>query len=163
MRLLPGQKRFKEPKLQTWSKVGILCLTSYRFYTGFLSATWMPYLLAMEGRALLGPKQSFFMGTAKLIYGMSIMMNPMFGLVGDQMALVSHWSGRRLFILVGVAAGGLGIYGCMVAAQIGSVSWYLAAVVLWMLGEAMADVTTETLVPELLPRSQYVVGATLRA
>jgi len=140
-----------------------MCLTSYRFYTGFLSATWMPYLLAMEGHALIGPKQSFFMGTAKLIYGMSIMMNPMFGLVGDQMAVVSHWSGRRVFILLGVAAGGLGIYGCIVAAQIGSVGWYLAAIVLWMLGEAMADVTTETLVPELLPRSQYDIGGSIRA
>jgi len=161
--LLPAQNHVAEPKLQTWSKVGILCLTSYRFYTGFLSATWMPYLLAMEGHALMGKSQSFFMGTAKLIYGLSIMMNPMFGLVGDRMAVISHWSGRRVFVLMGVAAGGLGIYGCIVSAQIGSIWWYLAAVVLWMLGEAMADVTTETLVPELLPRSQYDIGATLRA
>jgi len=161
--LLQPQPSFTEPRLQNWSRFGILCLTSYRFYTGFLGATWMPYLLAMEGSALMGHQQAFFMGTAKLVYGTSIMMNPIFGLVGDQMAVVSHWSGRRVFVLLGVAAGGLGIYGCIVAAQIGSVGWYMLAVVLWMLGEAIADVTTETLVPELLPRSQYDIGSALRA
>jgi len=39
----------------------------------------------------------------------------------------------------------------------------MVATVLWMLGEAMADVTTETLVPELLPRSQYEVSSAIRA
>jgi len=149
--------------LHKWSILGITALTSYRFYTGFLSATWMPYLLAMEGKQLMSSRQSVFMGTAKLIYGMSILMNPLFGLVGDQMAVISHWSGRRLFVIGGVGAGGLGIYGCVVAAQIHSVWWYMAGTVLWMLGEAMADVTTETLVPELLPKSQYEVSSAIRA
>merc|ERR1740121_2814052 len=35
--------------------------------------------------------------------------------------------------------------------------------VIWMLGEAMADVTTETLVPELLPRCQYELASSLRS
>jgi len=152
------------PRTQaTWSKPAIFALTSYRFYTGFLSATWMPYLLAMEGRALMDERQSVFMGTAKLIYGFSILLNPVFGLVGDQAARVSRWSGRRSFILLGVAAGGLGIYGCLVAASIEDLRWYLAGVVLWMLGEAMADVTTETLVPELLPQSQYEASSQIRS
>lgn len=150
-------------ELQRWSIKAIMVLTSYRFYTGFLGATWMPYLLAMEGHELTLERQSIFMGSAKLIYGFSILLNPLFGLVGDQVAGVSHWSGRSLFILVGVAVSGLGIYGCLVAAHIQSVAWYLLATVLWMLGEAMADVTTETLVPELLPRSQYEVSSNIRA
>jgi len=62
-----------------------------------------------------------------------------------------------------VGASGLGIYGCVIAAQIHGVWWYLAATVLWMLGEALADVTTETLVPELLPRSQYEISSAIRA
>jgi len=149
--------------LQPWSMIAIVALTSYRFYTGFLSATWMPYLLAMEGHQLMEDRQSFFMGTAKLIYGFSILLNPIFGLFGDQIAIMSHWSGRRLFILVGVGSSGLGIYGCLVAAEISSTGWYLTATVLWMLGEAIADVTTETLVPELLPRAQYEVSSSIRA
>merc|ERR1719282_903246 len=87
----------------------------------------------------------------------------MFGLVGDHTAVMSHWSGRRLFVLLGVGSSSLGIYGCVAAANIGSVWWYLAGVVLWMLGEAMADVTTETLVPELLPRTQYEISSALRS
>mmetsp|Transcript_99898 Transcript_99898/g.187957 ORF Transcript_99898/g.187957 Transcript_99898/m.187957 type:complete len:665 (-) Transcript_99898:87-2081(-) len=149
--------------LQPWSVSAIMALTSYRFYTGFLSATWMPYLLAMEGHELMGERQSFFMGSAKLIYGLSILLNPLFGLVGDQVATWSHWSGRRFFILAGVAMSGLGIYGCLVAANLHSVRLYLVGTVLWMLGEAIADVTTETLVPELLPRSQYEISSSIRA
>jgi len=152
-----------KPALHEWSKLAIFAVTSFRFYTGFLSATWMPYLLAMEGHQLMGERQSVFMGSAKLIYGMTIMLNPMFGLVGDQLAVVSHWSGRRLFVLVGVGSAGLGIYGCVVAAQLESTPWYLVATVLWMLGEAMADVTTEAVVPELIPRSQYEVASAIRA
>jgi MFS family permease len=152
-----------EVELRPWSTRAIVALTSYRFYTGFLNSTWMPYLLAMEGSWLMDERQSLFMGSAKLIYGLSILLNPVFGLLGDQSAAISHWSGRRLFILVGVAVSGLGIYGCMVASHLHSVTWYLIATVLWMLGEAMADVTTETLVPELLPRSQYELSSNIRA
>lgn len=159
----PGHHGAFGGELRPWSMLGIMALTSYRFYTGFLSATWMPYLLAMEGQQLMEERQSFFMGSAKLIYGMSILMNPMFGLVGDEMAILSHWSGRRLFIFVGVGASGLGIYGCLVAASIQSVQWYFVGIILWMLGEAMADVTTETLVPELLPREQYEISGAIRA
>lgn len=160
-----GRDKRKEGggQLRPWSMAGIMALTSYRFYTGFLSATWMPYLLAMEGAQLVESRQSAFMGSAKLIYGLSILLNPMFGLVGDQVAVVSHWSGRRIFVLGGVTVGGLGIYGCVVAAHISSVGWYMAATVLWMLGEAMTDVTTETLVPELLPRSQYEISSAIRS
>merc|ERR1719291_716157 len=149
--------------LAEWPIVAIVALTSYRFYTGFLSSTWSTYLLAMEGRHLMENRQSVFMGTAKLIYGLSILLNPIFGLLGDHMAVMSHWSGRRLFLLVGVGSGGLGIYGCLVAASTDNVEWYMAATVLWMLGEAMADVTTETLVPELLPKSQYEISSNIRA
>lgn len=164
----PEKHSAREPRptgqpLAEWPLVAIVALTSYRFYTGFLSSTWMPYLLAMEGRHLMENRQSVFMGTAKLIYGLSILLNPIFGLLGDHMAVMSHWSGRRLFLLVGVGSGGLGIYGCLVAASTDNVEWYMAATVLWMLGEAMADVTTETLVPELLPKSQYEISSNIRA
>eukprot|EP00747_Dinoflagellata_sp_TGD_P201907 gnl/TRDRNA2_/TRDRNA2_75390_c0_seq1.p1 gnl/TRDRNA2_/TRDRNA2_75390_c0~~gnl/TRDRNA2_/TRDRNA2_75390_c0_seq1.p1 ORF type:complete len:480 (+),score=61.34 gnl/TRDRNA2_/TRDRNA2_75390_c0_seq1:778-2217(+) len=143
--------------------MAILALTSYRFYTGLLSATWMPYLLAMEGRELMGDRQSVFMGSAKLIYGMSIMMNPLFGYIGDQTTSISRWTGRRLYLVAGVGSSGIGIYGCMLAVESHSVGWYFASVALWMVGEAMADVTTETLVPELLPTKQFELSSILRS
>merc|ERR1719410_2822422 len=67
---------------EQWSLVRIIGLCALRFYTGFLSATWLPYLLAMEGQALFGNRQALFMGIAKLIYGVSILLNPIFGLLG---------------------------------------------------------------------------------
>merc|ERR1719203_1706984 len=45
-------------KPQMWPLWKIVALTSFRFHTGFLSATWMPYLLAMEGGAMVESKQS---------------------------------------------------------------------------------------------------------
>lgn len=144
---------------QKWSVSGIAALTCYRFYSGYLAATWMPYLLAMEGSEMMSGRQSIFMGTAKLIYGLSILFNPLFGLLGDR----APWGGRRFFILAGVCAEGLGIYGCMLAAPSANVELYLASTALWMLGEAMTDVTSETLVPELLPRSQYDISSSIRS
>mmetsp|Transcript_33 Transcript_33/g.118 ORF Transcript_33/g.118 Transcript_33/m.118 type:complete len:600 (-) Transcript_33:145-1944(-) len=148
--------------LPEWSTFGILALTSYRFYTGFLGATWMPYLLAMEGANLMGERQPLFMGSAKLIYGLSVMLNPIFGLLADQLGDFGVWTGRHAFVIVGVGSAGLGIYGCLVAAHVGSIPWYLLSTTLWMFGEAIADVTTEVLVPELLPPSQYEFSSSLR-
>ena len=75
--------------------------SSYRFYTGFLSATWLPYLLAMEGQDLWQEKQAMFMGVAKLIYGATILMNPIFGLVGDQISTEARaaWNIGKEFAL----------------------------------------------------------------
>ena len=81
----------------------------------------------------------------------------MFGPFGGQMASISCWSGRQFFVLA------LGVYGCIVAAQLGTPHWYLVATVLWMLGETMVDMTTETLVPELVPRSQFDLAGSTRA
>lgn len=149
--------------LKDWSLCGLAALQSYRFYAGFLSATWMPYLLAMEGQELAGEQQSFFMGCAKLIYGMSILFNPVFGLMSDNMVTVSHWSGRRVFIILGVGMSGLGIYGCMVASDMKVARWYFVGTILWMVGEALADVTTETFVPEMLPRGQFQIASSIRS
>jgi len=57
----------------------------------------------MEGENLWAEKQSLFMGIAKLIYGATILLNPLFGLVGDQAVALSHCVGRRLFVRVGVS------------------------------------------------------------
>eukprot|EP00927_Polykrikos_kofoidii_P078301 TRINITY_DN75143_c0_g1_i1.p1 TRINITY_DN75143_c0_g1~~TRINITY_DN75143_c0_g1_i1.p1 ORF type:complete len:603 (-),score=84.27 TRINITY_DN75143_c0_g1_i1:50-1858(-) len=145
-----------------WSLLGIMCLTSFRFYTGFLSATWMPYLLAMEGEMLVGERQAIFMGTSKLIYGMSILLNPVFGLLGDRLNMGSRWSGRRMFVILGVGCSSLGIYGCIVGSEVSRTDWYLIGTVLWMVGEAMADVTTETLVPELVFPEQHGIASAIR-
>eukprot|EP00747_Dinoflagellata_sp_TGD_P223300 gnl/TRDRNA2_/TRDRNA2_94897_c0_seq1.p1 gnl/TRDRNA2_/TRDRNA2_94897_c0~~gnl/TRDRNA2_/TRDRNA2_94897_c0_seq1.p1 ORF type:complete len:423 (-),score=69.31 gnl/TRDRNA2_/TRDRNA2_94897_c0_seq1:60-1238(-) len=51
----------------------------------------------------------------------------------------------------------------MLAVESLSVGWYFASITLWMVGEAMADVTTETLVPELLPTKQYELSSNLRS
>ena len=83
---------------EEWSVPGLIALTAYRFYTGYLSATWLPYLLAMEGHDLWRENQSLFMGVAKLIYGLTILLKPIFGLFGDQVAKLSHGAGRRLFV-----------------------------------------------------------------
>lgn len=150
-------------ELAHWSLLGLATLQSYRFYTGFLSATWMPYLLAMEGQELARDQQSFFMGCAKLIYGMSILFNPIFGLLSDHVVTVSHWTGRRSFIILGVCMSGLGIYGCMIASDMKVAGWFFVGTILWMVGEALADVTTETLVPEMLPRAQFQKASSIRS
>lgn len=153
----------KEGRLNRWSMGGICALTAYRFHTGLMAATWMPYLLAMEGTSIADSRQSLFMGSAKLIYGASVLLNPMLGLFSDHVAASSSWKGRQLFILAGVGVSGVGIFTCMLSAQMNSLTWFFIGTLLWMIGEAVTDVTTETLVPMLLPRSQYEISGSIRS
>jgi len=146
----------------------ILGLTFYRFYTGFLSATWLPYLLAMEGAELWRDNQALFMGIAKLIYGLSILLTPLFGLLGDRLALVSHSLGRRLFVRVGIIIAALGIFLCHWSAQShprrhGHFSVFMLGILIWRLGEGFNDVTTEAICPEMLPPQQYEISSAIRA
>lgn len=148
---------------QRWPVMAIVGLTSYRFYTGFLSATWLPYLLAMEGQELWPEQQSIFMGFAKLIYGATILLNPVFGRIGDHAVALSHGVGRRLFVRLGITLAALGIYICVLSAQNRFFLSFLSGVLLWRLGEALNDVTTEALVPEMVPQEQYQVASGIKA
>jgi len=146
-----------------WSIFAMICLTAYRFYTGFLSATWLPYLLAMEGQDLWDSKQSLFMGLAKLIYGVTILLNPVFGLIGDQAVSVSHGVGRRLFVRIGGSIAAIGIYICILSAKQHAFLSFLAGIFIWRLGEALNDVTTEAIVPEMIPQKQYGIASSIKA
>jgi len=138
-------------------------LTVYRFYTGFLSATWLPYLLAMEGAELWRDNQALFMGIAKLIYGMSILLTPLFGLLGDRIASKSHALGRRLFIRLGVAVAAVGILACHWAAPRGEFWAFGLGVLVWRIGEGLNDVTIEAICPEMLPPEQFEISSAIRA
>lgn len=146
-----------------WSFIGLIGLTSYRFYTGFMTATWLPYLLAMEGETLFPQYQSLFMGLAKLIYGVTILLNPIFGLVGDQAVSLSHGVGRRLFIRIGITFAAVGIYICVLSASAADMLSFLAGILVWRLGEAINDVTTEAIVPEMVPQEQYQMASGIKA
>lgn len=156
-------ERSKPREKMEWSTLGLVALTSYRFYTGFLSASWLPYLLAMEGADLWKENQSLFMGVAKLIYGLTILTNPLFGLLGDRAVRLSHGVGRRLFLRCGVAISALGILGCVMADRYHNFYLFVAGILLWRIGEALNDVTAEALVPELVPQSQYAVASAAKA
>lgn len=146
-----------------WPCSRIVCLTFYRFYTGFLSATWMPYLLAMEGEEQWKSEQSCFMGLAKLIYGVTVLLNPLLGHFGDQAAKHSQASGRRVFVYVGVSVALLGIVVCEYSAEAHFPACFMSGLVLWRLGEAVSDVTIEALVPEMVPKEQFQLASGIKA
>lgn len=150
-------------KAQRLSTFQMILLTCFKFYVGFLTATWMPFLMAKEGLAIWPEKQSIFMGAGKLIYGTSILLNPLFGLVSDQTILASRWSGRRLWLIIGVAISAMGVVTVKAASSFEDPTSYLVATALWMLGEAIVDTTTETLVPEMVPPEQYDVASGIRS
>mmetsp|Transcript_68400 Transcript_68400/g.216385 ORF Transcript_68400/g.216385 Transcript_68400/m.216385 type:complete len:548 (-) Transcript_68400:77-1720(-) len=141
----------------------IMGLTSYRFHTGFLGATWVPFIIAKEAESLVPAAQTVFMGEAKLVYGFSLCFNPLFGLLSDRLAGVSRMCGRATFLIIGVCFAGAGIYIAKVASDAADASGYLVASAVWMLGEAMADTTTEAVVPELLPPKQYDLASGVRS
>lgn len=146
-----------------WSVSGLILLTIYRFYTGFLSATWLPYLLAMEGQYLWKEKQALFMALAKLIYALSILMNPVFGLVGDEAVAISHGVGRRLFIRIGLTLAAVGLYICVLSGRDRGFMSFLSGITVWRFGEALNDVTTEALVPDLVSKKQFQIASAIKA
>jgi|Transcript_50832 hypothetical protein len=146
----------------------ILLITSYRFYTGFLGATWVPFLIAKEGKSLFRTETALisaasFMGIEKMVYGFSFFLNPFFGLLSDKLAATAPWGGRSAFLLGGIGIAGIGIYGAKLASENRDVNGYVAASCLWMLGEAMADITTETVAPETVPPSQYDLAGAVKS
>lgn len=145
------------------SIVVIVLLTSYRFFTGFLNATWMSFLVAKEGAHVAGERQAFFMAGAKLIFGGTILLNPILGLANDRLSLVSHWMGRSFFLLAGISCCSLGMLLCKTAGDEQDVSKYMLGCTIWMLGEAMADTTTEAIVPELVPAQQFDLASSIRS
>jgi len=128
-----------------------------------LSATWLPYLLAMEGQYLWPEQQSIFMGLAKLIYGVTILTNPVIGLIGDQATSLSHAVGRRLFVRAGISLSALGMFICILAGRNHAFLSFLAGILIWRLGEALNDVTTEALIPEMVPQSQFQLASAVKA
>jgi len=150
-------------KSEMWSVPGLMGLTCYRFYTGFLSATWLPYLLAMEGEDLWRENQSLFMGVAKLIYGATILINPIMGRLGDRAVGVSHGLGRRIFVRVGISVSATGIFICLAAARQHMFYPFLLGILVWRLGEAINDITTEAIIPEMVPPEQWPVAGAVKA
>eukprot|EP00440_Ansanella_granifera_P066559 gb/GFBE01072187.1/.p1 GENE.gb/GFBE01072187.1/~~gb/GFBE01072187.1/.p1 ORF type:complete len:599 (+),score=108.37 gb/GFBE01072187.1/:1-1797(+) len=147
----------------SWSTLSIAGLTFYRFYSGFSSATWLPYLLAREGEDLWYENQAAFMGCAKLIYGATMLLNPMMGLFGDRAVARSHGLGRRLFVRAGVLCASMGILICMLSDWHHNFYWFMFGILLWRLGETMNDVTVEAVAPELVPASQYPLASAVKA
>mmetsp|Transcript_23583 Transcript_23583/g.42608 ORF Transcript_23583/g.42608 Transcript_23583/m.42608 type:complete len:574 (+) Transcript_23583:60-1781(+) len=148
---------------EKWSTLGIICLLLYRVYSGFNSATWLPYLLAKEGETLWSENQALFMGIAKLIYGLTMLTNPMCGLLGDKVVAVSHGIGRRFYVRWGVTLAASGIAICVLSDIYHSFYWFMFGIFVWRMGEAMNDVTIEALAPELLPQSQYAMAGGIKA
>jgi len=147
----------------SWSVFGIIGLYSYRFYTGFLSATWLPYLLAMEGQSLWGESQSLFMGVVKLIYACTILVMPFFGWFYDKIGRNSSGIGRRLYLRVGITCGCLGIFLCLWAGPRGYYCTFMFGITMWRLGESLNDITIESIPPKLLPKHQFQVACAIKA
>lgn len=148
---------------QTWSALGLLGLQAYRFYSGFNSATWLPYLLAMEGTYLWADNQALFMGVCKLIYGFTILINPIMGRLGDHAVHISHGIGRRLFVRGGITLAVVGIFVCLSASKSGNLLLFLFGITMWRFGEAITDVTTEAIIPEMIAKEQYQMASSLKS
>jgi len=103
------------------------------------------------------------MGIAKLIYGITVCMNPMFGLIGDMLAEYCEGSARRLWILLGIVFSAFGILICLWAGPRHDFITYMAGIALWRLGESLNDVTTEAIVPDLVPTKQFGIASAIKA
>lgn len=137
--------------------VGLCC---FRFYSGLLMCTWLPFVLAEEGTLLMPMHESMFMGIGKLILACAMVLCPIFGLLNDQ--TVHPWGRRRAWFIWGIGLLMIGIVGCAWASEQKSPYAYLFATTIWCFGEALAETTTESLVPDLVSGEDYLRAASAR-
>jgi len=141
--------------------VGELCgLTAFRFYSGLLMCTWLPFLLAEEGGMLWPDHQSLFMGVGKLILAAAMIACPVFGLLNDR--TLHAWGRRRAWFMGGVGLILFGVCVCAFASASRHANLYLFGTVLWCVGESIAESTTEALVPDLCIEEDYNKAASVR-
>merc|ERR1719253_328016 len=142
--------------------VGELCgLTAFRSYTGMLMCTWLPFVLAEEGDNLWPAHQSIFMGIAKLILAIAMILCPIFGLMNDE--TLHRWGRRRSWFLGGVLLITGGIALCAFASMQKWPILYLVGTAVWCIGEAAAESTTEALIPDLCIPEDYTRAAAIRS
>jgi len=159
-----GRSPAESPSAQAqWSYPAMACLMGYRLYSGFNSATWLPYLLAREGEDLWADDQAAFMGCAKLIYGVTMLLNPAMGLFGDRAVALSHGLGRRVFVRFGVVFASIGIFICMLSDAYHNFYTFMFGILVWRLGETMNDVTVEAIAPEMVPANQWPQASAVKA
>eukprot|EP00929_Paragymnodinium_shiwhaense_P095973 TRINITY_DN57355_c0_g1_i1.p1 TRINITY_DN57355_c0_g1~~TRINITY_DN57355_c0_g1_i1.p1 ORF type:complete len:788 (+),score=107.46 TRINITY_DN57355_c0_g1_i1:236-2599(+) len=159
----PGAVPADGRHLREQSLAAITAITAYKFYIGFLNSTWVPFLIAREGEKLLAERQAAFMGVEKLIYGASLITNPLLGRWSDKLAEHSSYFGRSMFIIVGVGLEGVALCYLRIASATSDTSMFLTASCVLMLGEALVDVVTEALPPLVLPLQQYDLASSVRS
>jgi len=69
---------------------------------------------------------------------LTILLNPVFGLIGDQAVTLSHGIGRRLFVRFGITIAAVGMYICVLAGRERAFLSFLSGILVWRLGEAAA-------------------------
>merc|ERR1740138_991658 len=52
---------------------------------------------------------------------------------------------------------------CLISAKSHNFYSFIAGILIWRLGEALNDVTTEALVPEMVPKSQFKIASAIKA
>merc|ERR1719408_833093 len=100
------------------------------------------------------------MGVGKLILAFAMILCPVFGLLNDQ--TVHPWGRRRSWFIGGIGLLMVGILGCAWASEQKAPTVYLLATTVWCLGEALAESTTEALVPDLVSGEDWLVAASVR-
>jgi hypothetical protein len=117
----------------------------------------------MEIETFWPDNQALLLGIATLIYGVLLLMNPMFGLASDVLAGVSEGAGRRICILCGIVLSAFGITMCMFAGPRHRFLLYMGGIMLWRVGESLIDVTTEAILPDLVPVRQFGFASAIRS
>jgi MFS family permease len=68
-----------------------------------------------------------------------------------------------LWILLGIVLSAIGILICLFAGPRHDFFLYMTGIALWRLGESLNDVTTEAIVPDLVPAKQFGIASAIKA
>mmetsp|Transcript_94716 Transcript_94716/g.167778 ORF Transcript_94716/g.167778 Transcript_94716/m.167778 type:complete len:483 (-) Transcript_94716:21-1469(-) len=131
-------------------------------FHGMILATFLPYLLLMQGPYMIGSAASF-MGHTKAVFAAGVLLTPAMGILSDWCVFaVGYIPGRRWMLVIGSVLTGTGIWLCQLYCDYRLLTPFLLSVLVMRLGADIFSCVNEAMLVELVPEEQYAAASGLK-
>eukprot|EP00392_Amoebophrya_sp_AT5.2_P016368 g16629.t1 len=146
-------------EFQVKSKFQIWCLSFPYVYFGLLISTYVAFTIPLEAMRMAPTWQSGFIIIERMIYGVTHLAAPIFGVISDN---TEHpWGKRRPVLAAGAAATVASISAMLMASSNLWVTPYLIAVVFSMIAKNLIISVTGSFLADVVPKSLTSTASSL--
>lgn len=140
----------------------LLILSLPEVFHSMILATFLPYLLFMQGPEMTGSAAAF-MGHSKAVFAAGVLLTPAMGIYSDWCVFaIGYIPGRRWMLVTGCVIAASGIWLCHFYSEHHLVVPYLLSVFITRLGSDLFSTVNEAMLVELVPEKQYAAASGLK-